>query len=70
MDAAHVDLTVFDLRGRLVRTLANRWFPGGEHGIDWDGTNAEGSAVPSGVYYARFRAGSREEVIRLVRLPR
>lgn len=54
---ARVWLRVFDAHGRVVRELV----PGAEcaagaHRVRWDGRDAEGSAVPSGVYWAGIRA--------------
>jgi flagellar hook assembly protein FlgD len=48
-----VDLSIFDLRGRLVRRLAAQNFPAGAHALHWDGRNAQGQMVASGVYLVR-----------------
>ncbi len=47
-----VDLRLYDGSGRLMRTLSNRVFPGGEHSLQWDGTDDAGVRLPSGVYVA------------------
>ena len=59
--AAHVRLAIHDVRGRLVRTLADTDLPGGFHGFAWDGRDAHGNAVASGIYFARLEAGARRE---------
>jgi hypothetical protein len=41
---------VFDLHGRLVRTLVNGQLPAGEHRAIWDGRDGHGRPVASGVY--------------------
>ncbi|MFH1278148.1 MAG: agmatine deiminase family protein [Candidatus Eisenbacteria bacterium] len=51
-----VELFVFDVRGRQVRRLVDRSFPGGSHEVTWDGRDDSGREVPSGVYYYRLRA--------------
>jgi hypothetical protein len=51
-----VDLTVFSVDGRRVRTLASGVRPAGEHRVTWDGLDERGARVSSGVYFARFRA--------------
>jgi hypothetical protein len=43
-------LEVFDLRGRRVRTLARGPRSAGYHEVVWDGTDARGAPVASGVY--------------------
>jgi YVTN family beta-propeller protein len=52
------EILVFDVRGRLVRTLASR--NGDTRApIEWDGKDAAGRPVPSGVYTAQLRGGGR-----------
>ncbi|MBM4131915.1 T9SS type A sorting domain-containing protein, partial [bacterium] len=56
--AQRVAVDVFDLRGRLVRSLlAGRDLGEGSHVLHWDLTDRDGARVPSGVYLARVRAG-------------
>ncbi|MDD3642933.1 MAG: FlgD immunoglobulin-like domain containing protein [Candidatus Krumholzibacteria bacterium] len=57
---ARVVLAVYDVQGRLVRTLVDRAMPAGPAEAVWDGTNAEGAAVSSGIYFVRMdSAGQR-----------
>jgi hypothetical protein len=54
-----VDVKVYDVTGRLVKTVANRVFPGGqEHIVTWDGTNEQGQPVARGVYFYQLRSPS------------
>ncbi len=52
--AGHVDLEVFDVRGRLVKKLASADFEAGQHRISWQGRDEGGRGVASGVYFARL----------------
>lgn len=54
---APVHLDVFDLGGRLVRTLVDASLAAGEHSVRWDGRGRDGRAAVSGVYLYRMRAG-------------
>ena len=46
-----VSVKVYDITGRLVRTLVNNTFhAAGAHEVSWDGTNASGQPVASGTY--------------------
>lgn len=45
-----IDLCVYDLRGRLVRTLVNAYQTAGRRLVTWDGRNEYGHQVASGVY--------------------
>jgi flagellar hook capping protein FlgD/FG-GAP repeat protein len=55
-----VDLTIFNLVGQRVRTLALGVLPAGAHTAHWDGADAAGGALPSGVYlyWATTSAGA------------
>jgi hypothetical protein len=47
---------VFDVTGRLVRTVANRVFAAGqEHVVIWDGRDEAGNRVRSGIYFYRLQ---------------
>ena len=47
-------LGVFDIQGRMVRTLERGRLAGGEHLIEWDGTDDEGMTVAPGVYFCQL----------------
>ncbi len=49
-----VQISVFDITGRLVKTLLDKTLPPGEHWTIWDGTDENGSKVSSGVYIYRM----------------
>jgi len=67
--AGAVDLTVYDVTGRQVRTLASGSFGAGAHSVDWDGRDAGGNAVPGGTYFYRLRTDGTSQVRRMVYLP-
>ncbi|MEZ4654323.1 MAG: FlgD immunoglobulin-like domain containing protein [Candidatus Eisenbacteria bacterium] len=58
--ASPVQVDVLDASGRIVRQLVNEEQPKGMHTITWDGTDAHGSRLPSGVYFTRILADGRE----------
>lgn len=47
-------LQVYDARGRLVATLLDGLLPAGDHTIFWDGRDAQGRSVVSGVYHLKL----------------
>ena len=54
-ERSHVSLRIYNVAGQLVRTLVDEVrVPGVSHSIDWDGRNARGSSVASGVYFYRL----------------
>jgi hypothetical protein len=64
-----VCLAIHDVRGGLVRVLANRAESAGMHHVVWDGRNQLGTAVSSGVYFATISARGGTEALRIVRIP-
>ena len=56
---AHVKADVYDLRGRLVRTLEDGPYPAGSHSLVWDGDDNHGQATAAGVYFCRVQALGR-----------
>jgi hypothetical protein len=56
-EAAHVKLKVYNILGREVACLVDRWMAAGEHQVDWHGTNDRGEQLGSGVYFYRLEAG-------------
>jgi hypothetical protein len=44
---------VFDVRGRLVKHVADKMLEPGYHDIEWNGTDSGGERVTSGIYFVR-----------------
>ena len=47
-------LAVYDVSGRLVKTLYEGVMDQGKHKATWDGQNNAGRAVSSGVYFCKL----------------
>ncbi|MFB0516914.1 MAG: carboxypeptidase regulatory-like domain-containing protein [Candidatus Neomarinimicrobiota bacterium] len=56
-EASAVTLKVYDLTGKLIRTLVSEAMPAGYHTVVWDGKDAKGTSVATGVYFYRIAAG-------------
>jgi len=67
-DPASVTLAVYDVRGRLVRSLARGALPVGSHVFAWDGRDGEGRPVAPGVYFARLDQGVVTQTRAIARL--
>ncbi len=68
-ESAPTTLRIFDLAGRLVRTLVNAEDQSAErHEFTWRGQNDNGQTVPSGTYIYRLDAGKYAESRRLMLL--
>jgi len=62
---SRIQVEIFDMSGRLVKTLLNGTIEQGQHEVAWDGTNDSGLAAPSGVYFYRLSSGSFTETRKL-----
>ncbi|MCP4546379.1 MAG: hypothetical protein GY835_07930 [bacterium] len=61
VEGGPIRLVVFDTGGRLVRILGEGVFEAGEHSVRWDGRDASGRPVASGLYLARLRVDGEEQ---------
>jgi flagellar hook assembly protein FlgD len=61
-----VRLTVYNLLGQPVRTLVDHGQVEGFHRVQWDGRDALGREVTSGVYIYRLEAGTDVAVRKMV----
>jgi hypothetical protein len=50
----HVSIKIYDVAGRLVKTLVNEVREAGYHDVTWDGTNNRNTKVASGVYFYKM----------------
>jgi len=63
-----VTLSVYSANGALVRTLVDGVQTGGTHDITWNGTDAHGNSVSSGVYFYRLTSGKFNQTRKMVLL--
>jgi hypothetical protein len=52
-----VNLTIYDITGRLVKNLASKEFPAGLNRVTWDGRNNASENITSGIYFYKFTCG-------------
>lgn len=53
-EQSDVNVTIYDMLGRHIRTLVSGVREAGGHMFEWDGTDANGNPVESGMYFARM----------------
>jgi hypothetical protein len=51
---AEIEIKIYDIQGRLIRSLLNSREEVGEHRVAWDGRDDSNRELPSGVYFARI----------------
>jgi hypothetical protein len=63
-----ITLRVYDVQGRLVRTLEDDAFDAGRHQVTWDGKDEAGRGAPAGIYFYRLRTDREASVRRIVKI--
>ncbi|OYD16774.1 hypothetical protein CH333_02675 [candidate division WOR-3 bacterium JGI_Cruoil_03_44_89] len=63
---SRVRVSVYDVCGRLVKTIPNGIIEKGIHTIEWDGEDRYGRKVGKGIYFCRLEMEGRDETFKLV----
>lgn len=66
--SADIKLSVFNILGREVKTLATGTFEAGTHTVTWDGTNDAGGSVSTGLYLYRLETPEFTETKKMMLL--
>ena len=61
-NSKNVNLTIFDMKGRLIRQLSLGVLGIGSHKVLWDGKNDLGNNLSSGIYMAVLEIGDKFNV--------
>ncbi|MBD3232652.1 MAG: S8 family serine peptidase, partial [candidate division Zixibacteria bacterium] len=62
---SEVNLSVYNLLGRMIRTLVDKRLPAGFHSITWNGKDKSGKDLASGIYFYKLEAHGMSETKRL-----
>ena len=65
---ALVNITIYDMMGRVVKTLINDQQTAGYRSIQWNATNNTGSPVSAGIYLYMIQAGDFRQTKKMVLL--
>ena len=65
-EAGPVDLKIYDIQGRLVKTLKNKFLETGNFKVMWNGTNDYNTPVSSGIYLCLLRLKDQTQSVKLV----
>jgi hypothetical protein len=63
-----VKLDIYNIRGQKVKSLANEQYIIGTHTVSWNGTDDNGKAIASGVYFAKIESIGKSMIRKLVLL--
>jgi len=64
--ASRVQLNIYDLTGRLVKTLLDEVRPAGSHQVIWNGTDRDGNVVATGVYFYSLNNQTSQSVRKMM----
>jgi hypothetical protein len=67
-NGSNVELSIYDLLGRKVTTLVNGNLPAGQQTVNWNGIDADGSHVASGMYLYVLKTDSGTQSRHMVML--
>ena len=56
-----VNLSIFDMNGKIIRSLVNEFQNAGNHLLTWDGVNFAGEIVSAGLYLCVLQAGNTKQ---------
>ena len=65
---SYVNVTVYDMLGRKVKTLINQTQDAGYKSVIWDGTNDYGKPVSAGIYLYQIQTGGYTSTKKMVLL--
>jgi len=63
--ASNVSVDIYDISGKLMRTLHAGELAPGPQSLSWDGMNARGDQAPTGVYLARVQTGNEQHILKM-----
>ena len=64
--ATQINVSIFNLMGQKVKTLANKQVASGYHVVQWDGTNDKGVSVSTGMYFYTLNTGSHSAMKKML----
>lgn len=65
-DDAMVELSVYDIQGKLIETVVSGYQISGSYNIIWQGFDKHNNAVPAGIYFYKLSINGRIYVDKLV----
>jgi N-acetylneuraminic acid mutarotase len=66
--SAVVELTVYNLSGQVVRSFKSTFQHAGNQDVTWDGSDQQGSALPSGIYVCHIKTAGYTQSLKLTLL--
>jgi len=65
-EGSFVTITIYDLVGNQIRTLANKFMEAGLNNITWDSRDENGNLISSGLYFYNLNIGLKKQTKKMV----
>jgi len=65
---SRVTITIYDLKGREVKTIVNEWKQPGYYSAVWNSTDNRNNAVSSGIYFYRMKTNTFHKTLKMLLL--
>ncbi len=65
-EISRVKISIYDINGRLIKTLLDKPQTAGWHQMQWDGRNSQGNTVSSGVYFVQLLSDDFVDIKKMV----
>lgn len=62
----HVKISIFNVRGELIRTIYQGVLNAGQHSFEWNGRDESGRSVPTGMYFVQLCSMNGQKSIRKI----
>ena len=64
--ATPVQISIYNLKGQMVRNLANQTMTVGNHEVVWNGADTNGKVMSSGLYFVRLQHSGQTRIIKVL----
>ncbi|TAL67849.1 MAG: T9SS type A sorting domain-containing protein [Bacteroidetes bacterium] len=62
----NVEISIYNLYGKLIKNLINKYFDFGNHTVTWDGFDNSNSLMLSGIYFCKITTSERNDFKKIV----
>jgi hypothetical protein len=63
---SEVELSIYNIKGQLVKTLVDEVLPAGKHSMIWNSRDSNGNRVGSGIYFYKLKAGDFQKIKKMI----
>jgi flagellar hook assembly protein FlgD len=61
---SYIELSIYNIKGQKIKTIAQNVFEKGYHSIIWNGDNESNKPVSSGIYYYKLNVNGKTDAVK------